>query len=252
MKLKNKVAIITGGASGIGLATAQRFAKEGAKVVIADINEKRLEDAVNTIRKQGGTIEAIRTDVRSQEDNTEMFKFTLEKFGKYDILFCNAGVIDGFTTVGDMTNELWDRTFDINVKGPMMQLREAVNYFSKNGGGNILVTASNAGLGGGRSGAGYTASKRAVIGLAQNVAFAYADNNIRANVIAPGAVASNIMDTSPDVDTSGSEIFRKGMILMPRVGKPEEFTGLAAFLVSDEASFINGAVIPVDGGWSAY
>ncbi|WP_374285864.1 glucose 1-dehydrogenase [Lactococcus sp.] len=252
MRLENKVAVITGGASGIGRAVAERFIKEGAKVVIADINEERLAETAKEIRETGGTIETIRTDVRSEEDNKQMIKFAIEKFGQLDILFCNAGIIDGFRTVGNMTNEIWDRTFDINVKGPMMQMREAINFYLENGGGNIIVTASAAGIGGARSGAGYTASKHAVIGLAQNAAYTYADRNIRVNVIAPGGVESNIMETSANIDQEGSKIFQKGMVVMPRLGKPDEFSEVAVFLANDESSFVNGAVIPVDGGWTAY
>lgn len=251
-KLIDQVAIITGGASGIGRAAAEKFVAEGAKVVLADINEERLAQTAQAIRDNGGIVETCRVDVRSQEDNTNLFKFTLEKFGRLDILFANAGVIDGFAMLNTISNELWDRTFDINVKGPMMQMREAINHFLTSGGGKIIVTASAAGLGGGRSGVAYTASKRAVIGLAQNAAFAYADKNIRVNVIAPGGVASNIMDTAPNIDKAGSEIFHKGMVVMPRVGQPSEFAEVALFLADDDSRFVNGAVIPVDGGWDAY
>lgn len=243
MRLENKVAVITGGSSGIGRAVAERFIKEGAKVVIADINEVRLAETAKEVREAGGTIETIRTDVRSEEDNKQMIKFAIEKFGQLDILFCNAGIIDGFRTVGNMTNEIWDRTFDINVKGPMMQMREAINFYLENGSGNIIVTASAA---------GYTASKHAVIGLAQNAAYTYADRNIRVNVIVPGGVESNIMETSANIDQEGSKIFQKGMVVMPRLGKPDDFSEVAVFLANDESSFVNGAVIPVDGGWTAY
>lgn len=252
MKLENKVAIITGGASGIGRAIAQVYALAGAKVVITDINDERLLETVNDIRLKGGIIESIRTDVRLQEDNDAMFKFTIDKFEKFDILVCNAGVMDGFNMVGHVTDEIWDRTFDINVKGPMMQIRHAVNYFEEHGGGNIIVVSSVAGLGGGRSGAAYTASKRAVTGLAQNTAFAYAKKGIRVNVIAPGGVVTNIMETSSQMDEEGSKIFYTGMSLMPRVGQPDELANVALFLASEESSFVNGAIIAVDGGWNAF
>ncbi|MCL2597845.1 MAG: glucose 1-dehydrogenase [Paludibacter sp.] len=252
MRLENKVAIITGGASGIGLATAKIFAKEGAKVVITDINEQRLLEATEEIHREGGIVESILSDVRLQKDNDAMFALAIEKFGKFDILVCNAGIIDAFTMVGHMTDEIWDKTFDINVKAPMMQMRYAVKYFEEHGGGNIITVASAAGLGGGRSGAAYTASKRAVIGLAQNTAFAYAKKGIRVNVIAPGGVATNIMETSPAIDEEGNKIFHVGMCLMPRVGQPSELADVALFLAGDESKFVNGVVIPVDGGWNAF
>lgn len=252
MKLANKVAIITGGASGIGRAIAETYALAGAKVVITDVNDERLKETVDDIRTKGAIIESIHTDVRKQEDNNAMFKFTIDKFEKFDILVCNAGVMDGFTMLGHVTDDIWERTFDINVKGPMMQMRYAVNYFEEHGGGNIIVVSSVAGLGAGRSGAAYTASKRAVMGLAQNTAFAYGKKLIRVNVIAPGGVATNIMETSSMIDEEGGKIFGVGMSLMPRVGQASELANVALFLASEDSSFVNGAIIPVDGGWNTF
>ena len=128
MKLENKVAIITGGGSDIGHAAAEKFVQEGAKIVISDVNDGHLAEIKATIKVLGGHLETVHVDVRFQEDNDKMFAAALEKFEKYDTLFCNDGAIDGFRTVGNITNEIWDRTFDINIKGPMMQMRAAVNY----------------------------------------------------------------------------------------------------------------------------
>lgn len=249
--LTNKVAIITGGASGIGKETAKRYLTDGAKVVIADFNKEALETSVQELKKLG-EVTGVLVDVRNAQDNDKMFDVALSTYGQVDVLICNAGVIDGFTLLENMDEDLWDNTFAINVKAPMLQMKRAVTEFQKGKGGSIIVVASAAGLGGGRSGVGYTASKRAVIGLAENVAFSYADKGIRVNVIAPGGVATNIMKTSAQVDPEGNEIFHKGMNLMPRVGMPTEFAGIMAFLASDDASFINGATISVDGGWNAY
>lgn len=252
MKLENKVAIITGGASGIGRSISETYAKEGAEIIVADINDERLKDTIAAIHSIGGSAESIHVDVRLQKDNDAMFNLALEKFGKFDILVCCAGVMDGFSMIGNVSDDIWERTFDVNVKGPMMEIRSAVNYFEKHDGGNIIVIASAAGLGGGRSGAAYTASKRAVIGLAQNTAFAYGRKGIRTNVIAPGGVITNIMETSPQADIEGSKIFQVGMSLMPRVGQPQELANVALFLASEDSSFVNGAIIPVDGGWDTF
>lgn len=250
--LLNKVAIITGGASGIGKETVKRFLEEGAKVVVADFNQQTLDETVAEFSSLGAIV-GVLSDVRQAADNEKMFDMALENYGQVDVLVCNAGVLDGFALLENISDQLWENTFAINVTAPMQQMRRAVKEFAKNEhGGSIIVTASAAGLGGGRSGVSYTASKRAVIGLAQNVAFSYADKGVRVNVVAPGGVATNIMKTSANVDEEGSHIFHKGMSLMPRVGMPTEFSGIMTFLASDQASFINGAVIPVDGGWSAY
>ncbi|TLG71545.1 glucose 1-dehydrogenase [Culicoidibacter larvae] len=252
MKLANKTAIITGGASGIGRAIAETFAQNGANVVIADINRDRLEEVVAAITASGGSAASIVTDVTSSSDNEAMFNLALEKFGSYDILVCNAGIMDHFAPVGTLSDEMWQKLLAINTTGPMMQMRTAVNYFAAHGGGNIIVTGSVAGLGAGRSGAAYTASKHAVVGLALNTAFAYAKKGIRVNVIAPGGVATNIAESMQQLDPEGSQLFNIGAPLMPRLGEPTELAAVALFLASDEASFVNGAVIPVDGGWNTY
>lgn len=252
MRLKDKVAIITGAASGIGRAMALTFAKEGAKIIIADINVVRMEETANEIREAGGQAEYILTDVSKQSDNDGMFAFALESFGGFDILVCNAGVMDGFDLVGNVSNETWQRVMEINAFAPMMQMRHAVNYFEEKGGGVIIAVASVAGLGGGRAGVAYTASKHAVLAIAKNTAVAYFKKGIRVNVIAPGGVETHISESMKNIDKEGSQIFSAGMSLMPRMGCPEELADVALFLASDESRYVNGAIIPVDGGWSAY
>ena len=229
-----------------------KIGSDGYFLLVININDKRLAEVANEINADGGIVEYIHADVTLQKDNDAIFALAIEKFGKFDILVCNAGIIDGFTMVGHMTDEIWDRTFDTNVKAPMMQMRYAVNYFEEHSGGNIIIVASAAGLGGGRSGAAYTASKRAVIALAQNTAFAYVKKGIRVNIIAPGGAATNIMETSPTVDDEGNKIFHAGMSLMPRVGQPSELADVALFLAGSDSKFVNGAVIPVDGGWNTF
>ncbi len=252
MKLKDKVAIITGAASGIGRAMAITFAREGAKVVIADVNETRMEETVSVIREAGGQADYVFTDVRKQEDNDNMFSFALETFGSYDILVCNAGVMDGFDLIGNVSDETWERVFSINTYGPMMQMRHAVKYFEEKGSGVIVVVASVAGLGGGRAGVAYTASKHAVLAIAKNTAVAYFKKGIRVNVIAPGGVETHISESMKNVDLEGSQVFNAGMSLMPRMGHPEELADVALFLASEDSRYVNGAIIPVDGGWNAY
>jgi NAD(P)-dependent dehydrogenase (short-subunit alcohol dehydrogenase family) len=167
-------------------------------------------------------------------------------------MVCNAGIMDGFDLIGNVTDETWRRVFSINVDGPMMQIRNAVNHFLENGGGNIVVTCSAASLGGGRAGVAYTASKHALLGLMRNTAFCYAKQGIRCNALAPGGVQTNIQESMKSLDPEGAKLIQAGIGLMPRIGEPQELANVALFLASDEASLVNGVVLPVDAGWDAY
>lgn len=251
MRFENKVAIVTGAASGIGRATAKRFAAEGGKVVLADFNDVRLAEAVEEIRAAGGVCESIHTDVRVLEDNERMFAFTLEKFGKYDVLVCNAGMIDGFTSLDHFTDESWDKVIDTDLTGPMQQARIAVQYFAEQGGGVIVNVSSNACHGGGRAGAAYAVAKRGLEALTQHIAAYYWKKGIRCNAVAPGAVATNIMDTSLPVDQENMEYGRQFVKMMTRMMTPEELAAAILFLASDDAGGINGAIVNCDAAWDA-
>ncbi|WP_042473700.1 SDR family oxidoreductase [Bacillus ndiopicus] len=252
MKLQDKVAIVTGAASGMGLAIAESYAKEGAKVVVSDLNLAGAEEVVAKIKAVGGEAFAINTDVTSEEDLQRLFDKTLEAYGKLDILVNNAGIMDGMEPVGEIENERWAKVFAVNTTSVMQAMRLATDIFLKQGHGVIVNNISAGGLYGARAGAAYTASKHAVVGLTKNTAFMYADQNIRCNGIAPGGVATNIASSMTSISQTGMQRQQLGMAINPRIGQPTEIAALAVFLGSNDASFINGQVIAADGGWTAY
>jgi NAD(P)-dependent dehydrogenase (short-subunit alcohol dehydrogenase family) len=252
MRLKDKVAVVTGAGSGMGRAISILYAKEGAKVVVSDINLDSAKAAVAEIETFGGTAVAVLTNVAKEEDIQTLIDTAVNTYGTLDILVNNAGIMDNFVPAGDMTDELWERIFAVNTTGPMRAIRKALPVFLKKGHGIIINIASAGGLMGSRAGAAYTASKHAVVGLTKNVGFQYAALGIRCNAIAPGGVNTNIGKTITQPNKFGMERAMAGMNLNPRIGEPEEIAGIALFLASDDSSFVNGTVITADAGWTAY
>jgi NAD(P)-dependent dehydrogenase (short-subunit alcohol dehydrogenase family) len=252
MKLKDKVAIVTGAASGMGKAIALLYAAEGAKVAVSDLNLEGAQAVVETIQANGGKAFAIKTNVADDSDVNALFAQTMTQYGKLDILVNNAGIMDGMEPVGELSDERWDKLFAVNTTAVMRTMRKAVNIFLEQGHGVIVNNISAGGLMGARAGAAYTASKHAVVGLTKNTAFMYADKNIRCNGIAPGAVITNIATTMTNISETGAKRQSLGMAINPRAGQPEEIATLAVFLASEDASFINGQVVTADGGWTAY
>lgn len=252
MKLQNKVAVITGAASGMGKAIALLFAKEGAKVVIADMNQEGLNAVVNDIQNSGGMAKAIVTNVTKEEDINNMINTALNDYGSLDILVNNAGIMDNFMTVANLSNELWDKILAVNLTGPMMASRLALQIMTKQESGGVIInTSSVGGLYGTRGGAAYVASKHGLIGLTKNIAAVYSKQGIRCNAIAPGGVNTNIGSTITAPDMLGMESLNKGTGEAP-IGQPEEIASVALFLASDDSSFVNGVTIVADGGWTAY
>lgn len=252
MRLEVKVAIVTGAASGMGKAIAEGYAKEGAKVVVSDINLDGAQAVADTLKAAGAEAIALQTNVASEEDVQRLFDETKGAFGKLDILVNNAGIMDGMEPVGEVSDERWEKVFAVNTTAVMKSMRIAVNLFLQQGHGTIVNNISAGGLYGARAGAAYTASKHAVVGLTKNTAFMYADKNIRCNGIAPGAVITNISSSMTNISEMGASRQALGMAINPRAGQPEEIAQLAIFLGSDESSFVNGQVIAIDGGWTAY
>jgi NAD(P)-dependent dehydrogenase (short-subunit alcohol dehydrogenase family) len=252
MKLQNKVAVVTGAGSGMGKAIATLFAREGAKVIAADINLDTLNEVVSGITTGGGTASAVIANVTKEIDIQNMIDTAVKTYGTIDILVNNAGIMDNFVPAGELTDALWEKVFAVNVTGPMRAIRKALPIFIKQGSGVIINIASAGGLLGSRAGASYTASKHAVVGLTKNVGFQYAKLGIRCNAIAPGAVNTNIGTTIYDPSKFGMERAMAGISLNPRVGEPEEIARVALFLACDDSSFINGTIITADAGWTAY
>lgn len=252
MKLQNKVAVITGAASGMGKQIALLFAVEGAKVIASDVNQEGAQETVNEIEKNGGTAKAVVANVAKEDDVQKMIDTAVGSFGTLDILVNNAGIMDNMVPAADLTDDLWDKVMAINVTGQMRAIRKALPIFLEKGQGVIINMASAAGIAGSRAGAAYTASKHAVVGLTKNVGFQYATKGIRCNAIAPGGVNTNIGTTMAEPNEFGMGRAMAGVNSNPRNGEPEEVAKIALFLASVDSGFVNGEVIRADAGWLAY
>lgn len=251
MRLNNKVAIITGAASGMGKAIAILYAKEGARVVVSDMNINGAQETVSEIKANGGTAIAMLTNVTKEEDVKALIETTIKEYGTLDIIVNNAGIMDNMAPVGEVSNESWDRLISVNTTSVMLCMREALKIFTKKKSGVIINIASIGGFRGGVAGAAYTASKHAVVGLTKSTGFQYAKAGIRCNAIAPGPIRTNISNTMTEMNEQGTALCRMSMSTISRLGEPEEIATVAVFLASDDASFVNGQTIAVDGGWTA-
>ena len=254
MKLQDKVVIVTGASSGIGRAITQLFAREGATVIAFARRKERLEELAQESSASGdaGIIVAFEGDVTSAESIGSVVKYAADTYGKLDILVNNAGIMDNMVPAADVTDELWDQIFEVNTKSVMRTTRSALAIMLSQKSGVFVNIASLGGIFGSRAGVAYTASKHAVVGFTKNLAFQYAQEGIRANIICPGAVMTEIATHMTDVNPFGSARASAGMATNPRLGAPEEIAAVALFLASDDSSFVNGAALPVDAGWGAY
>ena len=248
--LDGKVAIITGAASGMGEAIARLFAEKGAKVVIADLNESALTKVCSDIKEGQHPIWGVIANVAIKEDLEKLVTETIKKFGTVDILINNAGILDSFMTVGDLNLELWQRVMDVNVKGPTMLSQLVINHWlEKKKPGVIINTASVGGMFGARGGVSYVTSKHAIIGLTKNIASVYRADGIRSVAVAPGDIKTNIGNTLKNPDKKGMDALIQYVATGPS-GEAIDVANVIAFLASDEAKFVNGTVVTVDGGWT--
>lgn len=252
MKLKGKVAVVTGASSGMGRAIALLFASEGASVVAVARRKERLDQLVQQAKEQGGTILAFQGDVSKKEDVESMLDTAVQNFGKVDILVNNAGIMDEMMPVGEVSDELWNKVIGVNLTGPFYSCRKAINIMLEQGSGNIINVASIGGIQGSRAGAAYTSSKFGLVGLTKNIGFMYANKGIRCNAICPGGVETEIGVGISKPSPFGIERATAGIAANPRSGSAEEIAKIALFLASEDSSFINGAVIVADAGWTAY
>lgn len=251
-RLAGKIAVITGGAAGIGRATSLDFAREGATVAILDIQKKAGEEAEQLIRQNGGTAEFIETDVSDARQVDAAFDRVIETFGAYNILFNHAGTIT-VKPLHESTEEDYDRLMDINVRSAFLVCRRAVKEMSDNGGGSIVITASIASELGYALESLYCMTKGAVLQLARAISVEYRDRGIRCNAVCPGFVktAHGLREIS-ELDTAG-QAWEEGALAeaQGRICEPEEVASAVVFLASDEASFITGNALYVDNGWYA-
>lgn len=254
MKLQGKVAVVTGASAGIGKDISYLFAKEGATVYAVARRIKRLEELSNSVKDFMGKIIPYGADLMNKEDAEKVIDFAYNDSGKLDILVNNAGIMDDFSPIGNVSDEMMEKVFALNVYAPFYTCRKAVEFFLKQGSGNIINVASIGGLYGARAGAAYTASKHAVVGLTKNTGYMYAKRNIRCNAICPGGVETEIGtgDFMKNVNQEGLNIVMANVGGNPRSGTGMEIANLALFLASDDSSFINGQCITADSGWTAY
>lgn len=255
MRLKDKVALITGSGSkgGIGRASALKFALEGAKVVSVDVQQDENEKTVELIRANGGTAIAVHADVTDSQAVHDMIAKAVETYGKLDILWNHAGIGSVRATIEGIDEADFDRVFSTNVKSIYFGCREAIPVMLSQGFGAILNTGSIMGMVGHKNNAIYPATKGAIIQMTRSLALDYAKDGIRVNCICPGSI-DTLYSRSRRLATSDPEGWLKtslATIPMGRQGAPEEIANVAAFLCSDEASYITGAAIVVDGGWTA-
>ena len=249
MKLKDRVALITGGGSGIGEAMAKIFATKGAKVAVVDLDETSANATADQLVAAGAQAIALQCDVSSAASVATAVTRTGDAFGPIAILCSNAGVLDGYAPVLETSEDLWDRIIDINLKGMYLTARAVLPHMIERGGGVIINTASIAGLVAGGGGVAYTASKHGVIGLTRQISFDYGASGIRANAICPGAVETGMTKA---ILESGDAAVMESVRSVPagRHAQPEEIANLALFLASDESSFMHGAAVVIDGGWT--
>jgi NAD(P)-dependent dehydrogenase (short-subunit alcohol dehydrogenase family) len=245
-RFTNKVTLITGAASGIGRSAAIAFAAEGARVAILDRSADGLKTVESSVKNAGGEVLTITCDVSSPDQVELAVKQIVDRFGRLDIAFNNAGVENKAAPVHEVDLAEWDRILGINLRGTFICMKHELAQMVKQGGGVVVNTSSGAGIRGVAGGAAYAASKHAIIGLTRSAALDYAKQNIRVNAVLPGNIETPMMDRF-----TGGDI-QKAIDLEPvgRLGKPEEIAEAVLWMASDLGGFVTGAATVIDGGWS--
>jgi NAD(P)-dependent dehydrogenase (short-subunit alcohol dehydrogenase family) len=253
MRLAGKVALITGGNSGIGRASAILFAQEGAKVVIAARDTVSGEETASAITKGGGTAVFVRTDVSQRDDCKQAVDLTITRFGRIDVLFNNAGMAL-VKTLHETTEEEWDRILGTNLKSIFLMCKFAIPHMIAGGGGSIINTGSQLSMVAAPSFAAYCATKGAILNLSRAMALDYAKHNIRVNTLCPGAVATPLLlrQFEGKEGPQGTLDHLASLHPMGRIGQPEELAPAALFLACGDASFVTGTALVVDGGYIAW
>jgi NAD(P)-dependent dehydrogenase (short-subunit alcohol dehydrogenase family) len=262
-RLDGRVAIVTGGGSGNGLAMATLFARAGATVAIGEFSRERGEAAAEAIQTKAGEAIFIQTDVSRWEDIDRLVAETVSRFGKLDVLVNNAGVLDGYAAALETSTELFDQVLSINLRGVFFGCKRALQEMVPRGYGKIVNVASVAGLIAGGGGFAYTTSKHAVVGMTRQLALDYGPSGVRSNAICPGTITTNLRTTSREVLGEGAPDMSRGVgtssperlreiVPLGSKGEPDDVAQVAVFLAAAESDYVNGHTLVVDGGWSIH
>lgn len=245
-----KVALVTGGSSGIGRASAIAFAHKGAKVVVASRRAEEGEETVKLVKEAGSDGFFVKTDVTQAADVQAMVEQTISRYGRLDYAFNNAGIEQAPSPLNEQTEETFDQIIDINVKGVWLSMKYEIPQMLKNGGGAIVNMSSVAGLVGVAGAPIYVASKHAVVGLTKSIALEYAKEGIRVNAVSPGAIETDMFDRFVKDNPQAREQMT-AMHPLGRTGKSEEIANAVVWFCSDEAAFVTGQILALDGGFTA-
>lgn len=252
MKLSGKTIVITGASSGMGKAITELFAKEGANVVAVARRKERLDAIAESLKEASGKVLPFVGDISKKEDAEAMIDLAVKEFGRLDVLVNNAGVMDDMATVANASDEKYEYVMGINVYGPMAAMRKACQVFLAQGNGGNIINVSSIGASHQAAGAIYCASKAALNAMSRNTAYAYMKEGIRCNVIAPGGIQTEIATSMGMPNMDGFQRVRPVQALAPELGQAADIANAALFLASDDSSYISGAILPVDGGWTAF
>jgi len=249
--LKEKNLLITGGSTGIGRKTAIRCAQEGAQLVIADVNEKEGAHLIEELKNSGFTASFIKTDVTKSSEINAAIDHTIKLYGRLDGAFNNAGIEGTFSNITKITEEDFDRTHAVNLKGVWLCVKfQILQFLKQNSPGSIVNTASVAGLVGTRGGSAYCASKHGVVGITKSAALEFSKKQIRVNAVCPGIIETPMLERM--IEETG--MTRDSVVAQEPVGRlglPEEIAEAVLWLISDQSSFVTGIAVPVDGGYTA-
>lgn len=250
MRFKGKCVVVTGASSGMGRKIALDFAKEGATVIAVARRLERLEEIAKEAESFAGKILPYQGDISLEEVNNGMIDYAVKECGKLDVLVNNAGIMDEFTPIGELTDELFNKVMSVNLNGPIYAMRKAVQVMlEQETKGNIVNIASIGGVCGARAGVAYTASKHAIVGATKNTAYMYA-GKIRCNVVCPGGVETEVMNSQTNISQFGVGRIMAGLDTSIPAGKVEDISTAVLYIASDDAKFMTGAEIVIDGGVS--